>query len=342
MANTLKIKRGVWNTTGAPSSLAYGEIAWDNASEVLYIGKQTDAGGTVAVTSLNTVVINDIPVASSSTAGLAKFTTDNFSVDGNGLVIIKDLGIATAEIQDDAITTAKIADNAVTLGTQTTGNYVGTITGGTGIDSTGATSGEGIAHSLSLNLNELGVETTIAQDDFVAMVDATDSGSQKITFSNLEDSIFGNVTGDISIAAGGTASIGTGVIVTADIADDQVTADKLAHDLTLPGDITISGNLTVQGDTTTLNTSNLIVEDKKVVIADGVTTSAGADTSGIYIGSDTSPVESITYSDTGTKWVLSTNTSVTGTLAVSSTSTFTGAITASGGFTNTTFDGGTY
>ena len=53
MANTLQIKRGVWNTTGAPSSLSYGEIAWDNASEVLYIGKQTDAGGTITVTSLS-------------------------------------------------------------------------------------------------------------------------------------------------------------------------------------------------------------------------------------------------------------------------------------------------
>ena len=33
---------------------------------------------------------------------------------------------------------------------------------------------------------------------------------------------------------------------------------------------------------------------------------------------------------------------ITGTLAVSSTSAFTGAITASGGFANTTFDGGTF
>jgi len=49
--------------------------------------------------------------------------------------------------------TATIQANSVALGTDTTGNYVGTITGGTGIDSTGATSGEGIAHTLSLDLN---------------------------------------------------------------------------------------------------------------------------------------------------------------------------------------------
>jgi len=103
--------------------------------------------------------------------------------------------------------TATIQANSVALGTDTTGDYVGTITGGTGIDSSGATSGEGIAHTLSIDLNELGTETSIAQDDFVAMVDATDDGSGKITFSNLEDEIFGNVSGDIAIAAGGAATI---------------------------------------------------------------------------------------------------------------------------------------
>jgi hypothetical protein len=44
-----------------------------------------------------------------------------------------------------------IAADSVALGTDTTGNYVGTVTGGSGIDSTGATSGEGIAHTLSVS-----------------------------------------------------------------------------------------------------------------------------------------------------------------------------------------------
>ena len=106
--------------------------------------------------------------------------------------------------------------------------------------------------------------------------------------------------------------------------------------------VIISGDLQVDGDTTTLNTTNLVVEDAKIIIADNATTSAAADGAGIYIGDDTSPVQSISYADTGTKWVLSTNTSVSGTLYVNSTSTFNGAVTASAGFTNTTFDCGTF
>ena len=48
------------------------------------------------------------------------------------------------------------------------------------------------------------------------------------------------------------------------------------------------------------------------------------------------------YASTGDKWTMNKPLDITGTLAVSSTSAFTGAITASGGFANTTFDGGTF
>ena len=47
--------------------------------------------------------------------------------------------------------TATIQANSVTMGTDTTGNYVATVTAGTGLTSTGATSGESIAHSLSVD-----------------------------------------------------------------------------------------------------------------------------------------------------------------------------------------------
>ena len=124
--------------------------------------------------------------ATDSNKGVASFSTDNFSVS-SGVVTIKDDGVI--------------------LTTETTGNYVGTITGGTGVDSTAATSGEGTTHTLSLDLNELGTETTIADADFIAMVDATDDGSGKITFENLEDAIFASVSGDIAITEAGVSAI---------------------------------------------------------------------------------------------------------------------------------------
>ena len=136
------------------------------------------------------------------------FNVDDFTItltgDVNGSGTVTDL--ANVEIST-TIQSASIEPDSVALGTDTTGDYVSTITAGIGIDSTGATSGEDIAHTLSVDLNQLNTETSIEQADFVTMVDATDDGSGKITFSDLEDTIFGNVSGDINIAAGGEATI---------------------------------------------------------------------------------------------------------------------------------------
>ena len=75
-----------------------------------------------------------------------KFTTIN--IGGGSITGITDLAVA------DGGTGASSLNNLITLTTHTTGNYVGTLTGGTGITSTGATSGEGIAHSISVDASQ--------------------------------------------------------------------------------------------------------------------------------------------------------------------------------------------
>lgn len=97
--------------------------------------------------------------------------------------------------------------------------------------------------------------------------------------------------------------------------------------------VRIHGNLEVDGTTTQIDSTTLTVADKDIVIASGATTSAQADESGIIVGSN---IASIKYDDDGTKWKLDKNTAVTGTFTAS------GAITASGGFANSTFDCGTF
>lgn len=55
------------------------------------------------------------------------------------------------------------------------------------------------------------------------------------------------------------------------------------------GDVSISGDLVVSGNTVTLNTTELTVEDKNVVIANGASDSASADGAGLTIdGADVS------------------------------------------------------
>ena len=96
------------------------------------------------------LVIGDDAIVSSMIA-------DNTIVGGNiaansiGSSEIAPNAINASELADDSVDTAAIVNNAVTLGTKTSGNYVGTLVAGTGLSSTGATSGEGIAHSISLD-----------------------------------------------------------------------------------------------------------------------------------------------------------------------------------------------
>jgi hypothetical protein len=91
------------------------------------------------------------------------------------------------------ISTTQQADS-VTLGTHTTGNYVATITGGTGIDSTGATTGETINHTLSLDLSELTTSTSDGDGDFFVVVDDANA-QKKLTKANIALSGFNNDSG---------------------------------------------------------------------------------------------------------------------------------------------------
>tara|TARA_B100000287_G_scaffold417796_1_gene453970 strand:- start:673 stop:3243 length:2571 start_codon:yes stop_codon:yes gene_type:complete len=119
------------------------------------VSSNTETGITVTyddngsgVGSLDFVIGNDA-IVNSMIADDA-VNTAQIADDAITNALIADDAVNTAQIADDAITSALIADNAVALETHTTGDYVGGITGGTGITASGATSGEGIAHTLSI------------------------------------------------------------------------------------------------------------------------------------------------------------------------------------------------
>ena len=110
------------------------------------------------------------------------------------------------------------------------------------------------------------------------------AGNQTITNSagNLTiASTNGNVTVDGVTMAGGTVS-GTSVTTT--------------------GDITVGGDLTVNGTTTTINTANLLVEDKFILLASG---STSATDGGIVVQSAAGGAGfALGYDATADRWVL--------------------------------------
>jgi len=77
---------------------------------------------------------------------------------------------------------------------------------------------------LEVSLNGLGASlTAVAQADSLAVVDADGSNvTKKITFSNFEDSIFGNVSGDATIAAGGALTIANDAVESGMLNDNVI------------------------------------------------------------------------------------------------------------------------
>ena len=135
-----------------------------------------------------------------------------------------------------------LADAATDASAAVTAAEFALLDGGSSIGTTALASGDGFLHNdngtmkhtsinkladfmeddglkaasgkLALSLNNIGAaKTTVAQADSLALNDSEGSNvTKKITFSNLEDQIFGNVSGDATIAAGGALTIAANAV----------------------------------------------------------------------------------------------------------------------------------
>ena len=244
------------------------------ADGIISFGTLTDSGESIAITKFvdegDGISSNDNDTTVPTSAAVKDYV--DTKVTGEDLDLTTDSGTIAIDLDSETLT----------------------LTGGTGVD----TSASSNTVTFALDLNELTTETTIADADFIAMVDATDSGSGKITFENLEDAIFSSVSGDVLITEAGVASI-------------QANAVALATDTT--GDyvqnITAGTGLTSTGATSGEN----IAHSLSVDASQAQVTTVGA----LNSGSITSGFSAI---DIGAS-----NLTTTGTVSLGATS-FTGAI----------------
>ena len=214
-------------------------------------------------------------INANTTGSAATLTTArNFSLTGD---------VAASAVSFDGSgnveLTTTIQANSVALGADTTGDYVATLVGGYGIDSTGGASGEGTAHTLSLDVSEL-TEVTAVSTDYVVIEDATDNTTKKAPISDIiaagditaivtdtNSGLAGGVTSgaaDLTLDANNLASttaVSSDYLVIQDVTDNS-TKKALISDIVDLGDITevvagsnlngggASGSVTVNLDTT--------------------------------------------------------------------------------------------
>ena len=231
-----------------------------NSKAVIY-----GSGGQVAVTSLSGALANGVTATTQSANDNSTKVATTAYVDAQ----------VTAEDLDFA---GDSGSGSVDLDSQTF-----TIAGSTGIDTTASSQ----TLTVSLDLNELATETSIAQDDFVAMVDNTDSGNGKITFSNLEDEIFGNVSGAVSIAAGGAATVSA--VTVADESSDTTCFPLFATAATGSLGPKSGSNLTFNSSSGLLTATTL-----SGILADGVTATTQSN------GDNSTKVATTAYVDAAT------------------------------------------
>ena len=125
--------------------------------------------------------------------------------------------------------------------------------------------GAGLAHSagvLSLDIDELSALGGTGVDQADHFVFSDGGTEKKITFSNLEDAIFGNVSGDATVAAGGALTIAAGAVEHGMLAEDIISGQ---------------GALTAAADADTMLISDADDSDnvKKITLANLQTYFAG-------------------------------------------------------------------
>ena len=208
--------------------------------------------------------------------------------------VLADNSITQAKLADDAVGADELAANAVVNAS---------IASGAAIDMD-KLDGDSLAAAI----------TDFAQDDLVILSDTSDSGNLKsMTASNLEDAIFGNISGDVTLAAGGAATaaaaqtnitsvLNTSLILGRD-GDNQIkfgtdnqiifevsggdnvifkaSGEIAATSLDISGDVDVDG--TLEADAITVNGATL---------AETI-----SDTVGAMVGSNTETGIAVTYDD---------------------------------------------
>ena len=228
-------------------------------------------GGTGVTTGLNVLDPSKLNTAVSISKGGTGQTSASAAATALGLGTGNSPQFTGISLGSTAITessgTVSIGSNTirtgdVALGTQTSGNYVSTVTGGNGIASTGATSGENIAHTLSVdttsnggldfdgsnklkvNLGASAITGTVAIDHG-GTGSTTASGAASALGVGTEDSpqFTGISLGSTAITeSSGTVSIGGSVIRTGDISLGTDTTGNYVKTVSAGNGLDITGS----------------------------------------------------------------------------------------------------
>lgn len=270
--------------------------------------------------------------------GLSVEATDSLSVNSGSLQTFFNsssyAGVSGDILINASTGVATIQANSVALGTDTTGDYVQSVSASGALVSS-ATSGEGSTPNITLDTASTTFTTgvvsalpigTVSGSSFTSpsqgTVRATINGVNTDVDTGLQtgDSpqfVDVTLTGDITVGGndikmnGGTTALtfsGTGDVAVAGnlkVTGNQIKASDNTTAITLNGaNVTVAGDLTVNGTTTTLDTTNLLVEDKFALFASGSDASTDG---GILVQQGATSAYALAVDASADRWALQNN-----------------------------------
>ena len=253
-----------------------------------------DIAITAAQTTITSIFATDLKIGEDAQTAIDFETADEIHLDAanaqvvnvraGGIVVTGDV-TASAGISASQFNTVFSPAAALGPGTGSFGHVTASF-GGDGSRLINVT-------AVAINIDGLsalgGTGLHQTQDHFLF----SDNGTEKkITFSNLEDAIFGNVSSDVAIAAGGAATVSRiqGVGITAEeatqvagIGGTTISATQWGYlgalDQAVQTDsdvsfnnVNVDGNLVVAGTASFQETENLNIKDRFISLASGSAT----------------------------------------------------------------------
>jgi hypothetical protein len=249
----------------AGTGVSLSNNSGESASPTIAIGQEVATSSSVTFAHVLGNVTGNLTGNASTAAALQTSRTISLTGDVAGSVAFNGSG-------DVSITTA-VQPNSVALGTDTTGNYMTEVTGGTGI-TISHTPGEGSNATISIGQ---AVSTADSPTFAGAYLDAIRVG---ITDANTIDTTSGGLTLN---SVGGTTTVDDNLIVT--------------------------GTLTVSGSVSYVNTTNLEIGDN-IITLNNDETGAPSQNAGIEIERGTSANVLLQYNETSDVWELTNDGSV--------------------------------
>ena len=272
---------------------------------------------TLPANTISQSMMNDDSVGTNEIGGLA-VTTGKLADGAVTTIKITDANVTAAKLAADSVETAKIVDSAVTSAKIANDTIVNA-----DINSAAAIALSKLATDPLARANHTGSQTASTISDFnEAAQDAIggilgtgltyNDASNTITVdsTNIQLRVTGVTDTEIGYLDGVTSAIQTQM----DAKLASSTASTTYAPLAAPAftgtatavNLTISGDLTVNGTTTNLNSTNLVIEDKNIILGDVATPSnTTADGGGITLNGLTN--KTFNWVNANTAWTSSEN-----------------------------------